>query len=272
MHEGARTGSITCPVRTVGGGGSSRVSAAPQRPPHMFPQRRVGPCTRYRSASAPSASPAAERTVTGVVTTSPASARTGARRSRQRQRARRASSRSRIRRGRTSAAKPPHGAYCRREERAAASAASRRASVSAQHAQRAEARGIAAVSTRSGDMSGEPGREATRPNLLHRDRPDGRGPAPSPPQLSCPSRSPSPTPRSSSPPSRSPSPWSSQSARSTLSSSSVRTASIGARMPVAAFDGAGQGRRSRRGARRRRRPRDAKADAGVGAVVRVRAK
>ena len=124
MHAGARTGSITCPVRTVGGGKRSRVTAAPQRPPHMFPQCRIGPCTRYRSASAPSASPAAERSVTGVVTTSPASARTDARRSRQRHRARSASSRSRNRHGRTSAAKPSSAERCRREERAAASAAS----------------------------------------------------------------------------------------------------------------------------------------------------
>ena len=37
MHAGARTGSITYPARTVGGGAGSRVPAAPQRPPHMFP-------------------------------------------------------------------------------------------------------------------------------------------------------------------------------------------------------------------------------------------
>ena len=49
----------------------------------------------YRSASPPVRSTAAERTVTGVVTTIPASAQTGARRSRQRRRARRASSRLR---------------------------------------------------------------------------------------------------------------------------------------------------------------------------------
>ena len=51
-------------------------------------------------------------------------------------------------------------------ERAAASAASRRGKRSAQRAQRTEARGIAAViaaSAASGDLSGEPGREATRP-------------------------------------------------------------------------------------------------------------
>ncbi len=50
MHEGARTGSINRSGRTVGGNAGSRVTAAPQRSPHMFPQRRVGPCTRYRSA------------------------------------------------------------------------------------------------------------------------------------------------------------------------------------------------------------------------------
>ena len=50
MHEGARTGSIIFSSRTVGGGADSRVTAAPQRSPHMFPQRRIGPCTRYRSA------------------------------------------------------------------------------------------------------------------------------------------------------------------------------------------------------------------------------
>ena len=50
MHEGAHTGSITCSARTVGGGVDSHVTAAPQRSPHMFPQRRIGPCTRYRSA------------------------------------------------------------------------------------------------------------------------------------------------------------------------------------------------------------------------------
>ena len=39
---------------------------------------------------------------------------------------------------------------------------------------RAEARGIAAVSTRSGNRSGEPGREATRPNPSSCGRHDGR--------------------------------------------------------------------------------------------------
>ena len=53
MHGGARTGSITYSARTVGGGAGSRVPAAQQRPPHMFPQRKIGPCTRYRSAPLP---------------------------------------------------------------------------------------------------------------------------------------------------------------------------------------------------------------------------
>ena len=51
MRAGARTGSITYSARTVGVGAGSRVTAAPQRSPHMFPQRRIGPCTRYRSAT-----------------------------------------------------------------------------------------------------------------------------------------------------------------------------------------------------------------------------
>ena len=38
MHVGVRTGSVIHSARTVG------------QPPHMFPQRRVGTCTRYRSA------------------------------------------------------------------------------------------------------------------------------------------------------------------------------------------------------------------------------
>ena len=50
MHAGARTGCITYSARTVGVGAGSRVTAAPQRSPHMFPQRRDGLCTRYRSA------------------------------------------------------------------------------------------------------------------------------------------------------------------------------------------------------------------------------
>ena len=237
MHAGARTDSITCPARTVGGSGGSRVSAAPQRPPHMFPQRSVGPCTRYRSASARSASPASSRhprQVRGPV----------------RGKASNGNARGEHRHGRATGT---NGADERQRRN--------------HHAAR-----IAVTRNGGGERSGEPGRESTRPSFLHRGRPDRRGPAPSPPQMVSPSRSPSPTARSSSPPSQSPSPWSLQSARSTLSSSSVRTASIGARTSVAAFDGAGQERQSRRGARRRRRPRDAKADAGVGAVVRVRAK
>ena len=50
MHARTRTGSITCSARTVGGGADSRVTATPQRSPQMFPERRIGPCTRYRSA------------------------------------------------------------------------------------------------------------------------------------------------------------------------------------------------------------------------------
>ena len=50
MHGGARTGSITCSARTVGVGTGTRANVAPQTSPHMFPQHRVGPCTRYRSA------------------------------------------------------------------------------------------------------------------------------------------------------------------------------------------------------------------------------
>ena len=53
MHEGARTGSITYSARTVGGGAGSRVPATEERPPHMFRQRSIGPCTRYRSAGLP---------------------------------------------------------------------------------------------------------------------------------------------------------------------------------------------------------------------------
>ena len=53
MHEGARTGSNTCSARTVGDGAGLRVTTAPQRSPHMFPQRRVGPCTRYRPTALP---------------------------------------------------------------------------------------------------------------------------------------------------------------------------------------------------------------------------
>jgi len=51
MHVGMRTGSITYSARTVGVGAGLRVTAAPQRSPHMFPQRSAGPCTRYCSAA-----------------------------------------------------------------------------------------------------------------------------------------------------------------------------------------------------------------------------
>ena len=53
MHTGACTGSITYSARTVGVGAGSRVPITEKRPPHMFPQRRIGPCTRYRSAALP---------------------------------------------------------------------------------------------------------------------------------------------------------------------------------------------------------------------------
>ena len=53
MHESVRTGSVTHPACSVGGGAGSRVTAAPKRRPHMFPQLRVGPCTRYRCAASP---------------------------------------------------------------------------------------------------------------------------------------------------------------------------------------------------------------------------
>ena len=53
MHEGVCTGSVIHSARTVGGGAGSHVTAAQQRPPHMFPQRMGGPCTRYRSAELP---------------------------------------------------------------------------------------------------------------------------------------------------------------------------------------------------------------------------
>ena len=53
MHEGARTGGVIHSARTVGGGAGLHVTAAEQRSPHMIPQRRVGPCTRYRSAALP---------------------------------------------------------------------------------------------------------------------------------------------------------------------------------------------------------------------------
>ena len=53
MHEGVRTGSVIHSARTVGSGAGSRVAGAQQRPPHMFPQRIGGQCTRYRSAELP---------------------------------------------------------------------------------------------------------------------------------------------------------------------------------------------------------------------------
>ena len=62
MHEGARAGSITCSARSVGGDAGSRVRTTEKRPPHMFPQRRIGPCTRYRS---PESSLAATARVVG---------------------------------------------------------------------------------------------------------------------------------------------------------------------------------------------------------------
>ena len=40
MHEGTRTGSVTCSARSVGGDAGSRVRTIEKRPPHMFPQRR----------------------------------------------------------------------------------------------------------------------------------------------------------------------------------------------------------------------------------------
>ena len=53
MHAGAHTGSVNYSGRTVGCDAGARVTVAPQRSPHMFPQRRIGPCTRYRSAALP---------------------------------------------------------------------------------------------------------------------------------------------------------------------------------------------------------------------------
>ena len=49
MHADGCTGSITYSARTVGASAGSRVPATEQRPPHMYPQRRIGPCTRFRS-------------------------------------------------------------------------------------------------------------------------------------------------------------------------------------------------------------------------------
>ena len=53
MHEGVRTGNVIRSARTVGASAGSRVPATEQRPLHMFPQRRIEPCTRYRSAESP---------------------------------------------------------------------------------------------------------------------------------------------------------------------------------------------------------------------------
>ena len=50
MRADGCTGSITYSARTVGASAGSRVPATEQRPLHMFPQRRIGPCTRFRSA------------------------------------------------------------------------------------------------------------------------------------------------------------------------------------------------------------------------------
>ncbi len=53
MHEGVRTGSVTYSARTVGGGAGSCVPAIEQRPLHLFPQQKIGPGTRNRSAAQP---------------------------------------------------------------------------------------------------------------------------------------------------------------------------------------------------------------------------
>ena len=50
MHEGARSGSVTCSARTVGVGAGSHVTAAEQWPPHMVPHRSAGECISHRSA------------------------------------------------------------------------------------------------------------------------------------------------------------------------------------------------------------------------------
>ena len=50
MHEGARTGSVTCSARSVGVGAGSRVTAAPKRSPHMFPHHSGGWCGERRGA------------------------------------------------------------------------------------------------------------------------------------------------------------------------------------------------------------------------------
>ena len=50
MRGVVRAGSVVHLACHVGGGADSRVTATPQRSPQMFPERRIGPCTRYRSA------------------------------------------------------------------------------------------------------------------------------------------------------------------------------------------------------------------------------
>ena len=50
MREDACVGRIIRSVRTVGGGAEPPVTDAHQRPLHMCPQRRTGPCTHYRFA------------------------------------------------------------------------------------------------------------------------------------------------------------------------------------------------------------------------------
>ena len=56
MHAGARTGSIACSARTVGGGRARAFPPLSRRrtPPHTFPLRRIEPCTHYLSAESPS--------------------------------------------------------------------------------------------------------------------------------------------------------------------------------------------------------------------------
>ena len=50
MHETRGTGSVVHSAHTVGNGADSRVTSAPQRSPHMFPECSFEPSTRYRSA------------------------------------------------------------------------------------------------------------------------------------------------------------------------------------------------------------------------------
>ncbi len=54
MREVVRAGSVIHSARTVGGGAGSRIPVTEQRPSHTFPQRRIEPCTRYRSAESSS--------------------------------------------------------------------------------------------------------------------------------------------------------------------------------------------------------------------------